>query len=220
MPDPTHCEMAQMHYQPLCPKDDLIATLIAAASSHRYTPAAPSPLNPRSSSSSGGGGGDGAPKPRRHAAARPRRARPTRKKPVETPTERLLRRKAAIAYERTTTHNSPPHGGDGGVGPTLVAAHLCDLSEKRPPAAVATREVPSKWPKRAAGPIVVNMWQVRHDLLNDVERQSAMHLAGIRQQPAPRQRLEILLMLVLLSACLTLLTVLGLDSLKSHYVGG
>ena len=69
-------------------------------------------------------------------------------------------------------------------------------------------------------PLVVEWWEVRHRFLTDVEGQSATPLSGRREGPASRQRLEILLMLVLLSACLTLLTVVGVDSLNGHYIAG
>lgn len=214
MPKSTCCEMAQSRcrnntmraqYQTLCSTDDLIATLIAATS-HRYTPAASSPLNPRSSSDS---------KPRKHAAARPKRPRPARKASSETPTERLLRRKAAIAYERTTK-SSPTPRKDGSA---VILTRLCEPPKKGPSATFAAREAPPTKPKET-GPLVVSMWEVRHDLLTDVERQSAIRLSEPRHLAASRERLELPLMLVLLSACLTLLTVLGLDSLKGHYVAG
>ncbi|ROW05118.1 hypothetical protein VSDG_00398 [Cytospora chrysosperma] len=216
MPASIHCEMAQC--QPLCPEDDLISTLIAAAS-HRYTPAAPSPLNPRSSIE---------PKSRKHAPHH-RRPRSSRRKPAETPTERLLRRKAALAYERTTrlspslspTHSTPPpppppRRKNGG---TVVAARPCSSPEKGPAISCVANEA------RRAGqtrdkPLAVEWWEIRHRLLADVEGQPAAQLSGVRQRPASRQRLEILLMLVLLSACLTLLTVVGVDSLKGHYIAG
>ncbi|KUI62960.1 hypothetical protein VP1G_10079 [Cytospora mali] len=204
MPTPTYSEMAQ--YKPVCSKDDLISTLIAAASSHRYTPTAPSPLNPTSNDDT---------KPRKHAA-RPKRLRPARKKSTETPTERLLRRKAAIAYERTTNQRSTPSRKDGA---TVIVARPRGPSEKGPSVTFAAKETTPMVPMRA-GPPKVNWWEIRHSFLSDVERQPATQLSGLQQGPASRQRLEILLMLVLLSACLTLLTVVGLDSLKGHYVAG
>ncbi|ROW09462.1 hypothetical protein VMCG_02221 [Cytospora schulzeri] len=211
MPASTYCEMAQC--QPICSKDDLISTLIAAAAAHRYAPTAPSPLNPRSNVET---------KPRKHAA-HPRRPRSSRRRPAETPTEKLLRRKAALAYQQTTQHSPspspppPPPPKDAG---TAVAGWPCESSEKGPSVTFAAREAQSTGFMRNK-PLVVEWWEVRHRfLLTDVEGQSATQLSGFRQGPASRQRLEILLMLVLLSACLTLLTVVGVDSLKGHYVAG
>lgn len=216
MPPSTYCEMAQC--QPPCPEDDLISTLIAAAS-HRYTPAAPSPLNPRSSIET---------KFRKHAPHH-RRPRSSRRKPAETPTERLLRRKAALAYERTTRQSPspsptpstpppppPPRRKNGG---TVVAARPCSSPEKGPAVLFVANEARRAGPTRDK-PLAVEWWEIRHRLLADVEGQSAAQLSGVRQRPASRQRLEILLMLVLLSACLTLLTVVGVDSLKGHYIAG
>lgn len=209
----TYHEMAQTHcwndtkgtpYQQLCSRDDLIATLLAAAASDRYTPSAPSPLNPKS---------NGEIRPKKNTA-RPRRLRPARKKPVETPTEKLLRRKAAIAYERSTK-SSPPRKDHS----TLLVAQIGELSEKTPSVTIATNEA-SAVDSKGTGPLMVGVWKHRHDLANDVEVQSAAQLSVWRQRQACRQRLEILLMLILLSACLTLLTVVGLDSLRGQYVFG
>lgn len=193
--------------QPLCSRDDLISTLFAAAS-HRYTPTAPSPLNPRSHAET---------KPRKHTV-HPRRPKSTRKKTAETPTEKLLRRKAAIAYQRTTQHSPspPPHKGTD----VVATARPCDSSEKEPSIAFSAEEARPPTGFTGNKPLVVEWWEVRHGFLTDVERQSATPLSGRRQGPASRQRLEILLMLVLLSACLTLLTVVGVDSLQGHYIAG
>lgn len=56
--------------------------------------------------------------------------------------------------------------------------------------------------------------------LADMEAQSGTPFSGRRRVPESWQRLETLFMLVVLSACLMLLTVVGIDSLKGHYIAG
>lgn len=204
MPASTCCEMAQC--QPLCSNDDLISTLMAAAS-HRYTPTAPSPLNPRSTVEM---------KPKRHAT-HPGRSRSSRKRPAETPTEKLLRRKAAIAYQRTTQHSPSPPRQDSDA---VVTARPCGPSEKGPSSTFSAKEARPPPGCTKNKPVATEWWEIRHRFLADVEGQPATPLSSHRQGPASRQRLEIFLMLVLLSACLTLLTIVGVDSLKGHYIAG
>jgi hypothetical protein len=65
---------------------------------------------------------------------------------------------------------------------------------------------------------VVKVGDVRHGWLSDVERQAASDFSLLQQNSSTRHRLQIALILSLLSVCSTFLTIVGLDSLRGHYL--
>lgn len=187
----------------MCAKDDIIPALIAAAAL-QYAPSASSPLNPTYCSD----------KELRRHSRRSTRLRPVRRKTTETPTERLLRRKAAIAYERSTSCSSPPKEASA-----VVWSKTCDSLAKGSSLAVTTVETPPETHSDDGTMFrVVKIGEVRHGWLSDVERQAASDLSMLQQDASARHRLQIVLILSLLSVCSTFLTIVGLDSLRGHYL--
>lgn len=190
-------------YPEMCTRDDIIPALIAAAAL-QYAPSASSPLNPTYCSD----------KDLRRQSRRSTRLRPVRRKTTETPTERLLRRKAAIAYERTTACSSPPKAAS-----TVICPNICDPSAKGSSLAITTVEIPSETHTETGTMFrVVKIGDVRHGWLSDVERQAASDFSLLQQDSSARHRLQIVLILSLLSVCSTFLTIVGLDSLRGHYL--
>jgi hypothetical protein len=192
-------------YPEMCSKDNIIPALIAAAA-QQHGPGALSPLNPTYGSDKGF----------RKQNCRSTRLRPVRRKTTETPTERLLRRKAAIAYQRTTACSSP---GPEDAGSTVICTRICDSSAKGSSLAITTVETTSQ-PQIEAGTMfrVVKLGDVPHGWLSDVERQAASDFSLLQQNSSARHRLQIALILSLLSVCSTFLTIVGLDSLRGHYL--
>ncbi|KAH8758412.1 hypothetical protein F5883DRAFT_151558 [Diaporthe sp. PMI_573] len=191
-------------YPEMCAKDGILPALIAAAA-QQYAPSASSPLNPTCCSDKG----------LRRQNCRSTRLRPTRRKTTETPTERLLRRKAAIAYERTTACSSTPKHASS----TVICTKICDSSAKGSSLAITTVETTSETHTEAGTMFrVVKVGDVRHGWLSDVERQAASDFSLLQQNSSTRHRLQIALILSLLSVCSTFLTIVGLDSLRGHYL--
>lgn len=190
-------------YPEMCAKDNIIPALIAAAA-QQYAPSASSPLNPTYCSD----------KELRRQNRRSTRLRPVRRKTTETPTERLLRRKAAIAYERSTACSPPPKDAS-----TVICTKICDSSAKGSSLAVTTVETPPETHTETGTMFrVVKVGDVRHGWLSDVERQAASDFSMLQQESSARHRLQIVLILSLLSVCSTFLTIVGLDSLRGHYL--
>ena len=190
-------------YPEMCAKDDIIPALIAAAA-QQYAPSASSPLNPTYCSD----------KELRRHNRRSTRLRPARRKTTETPTERLLRRKAAIAYERTTACSSPPKDTS-----TFICTKICDSSAKGSSLAITTLETtPETHTETGTMFRVAKFGDVQHGWLSDVERQAASDFSLLQQDSSARHRLQIVLILSLLSVCSTFLTIVGLNSLRGHYL--
>ncbi|KAL1876525.1 hypothetical protein Daus18300_002769 [Diaporthe australafricana] len=199
----SHSDVDRTGCPEMCAKDDIIPAIIAAAA-QQYAPAASSPLNPTYC-------GDKEP---RRQTRRSTRLRPARRKTTETPTERLLRRKAAIAYERTTACPSPPKDAS-----TVIYTKICDSSAKGSSLAITTVETPPATHTDTGTMLrVIKVGNVRHDWLSDVERQAANDFSLLQQESSARHRLQIVLILSLLSVCSTFLTIVGLDSLRGHYL--
>lgn len=191
-------------YPEMSAKDDIIQALIIAAA-QQYAPSASSPLNPTYCGDNG----------LRKQSCRSTRPRPVRRKTTETPTERLLRRKAAIAYERTTACSSPPKDASS----TVICTKICDSSAKGSSLAITTVETTPEPNTEAATMFrVVKVGDVGHGWLSDVERQAASDFSLLQQNSSARHRLQIALILSLLSVCSTFLTIVGLDSLRGHYL--
>ncbi|KAG8168138.1 hypothetical protein KVR01_003827 [Diaporthe batatas] len=196
---------ARMRYPEMSAKDDIIQALIVAAA-QQYAPSASSPLNPTCCGDKG----------LRRQSCRSTRLRPVRRKTSETPTERLLRRKAAIAYERTTACSLPPPKD---ASSTVICTKICDSSAKGSSLAITTVETTPESNTEAATMFrVVKVGDVRHGWLSDVERQAASDFSLLQQNSSARHRLQIALILSLLSVCSTFLTIVGLDSLRGHYL--
>lgn len=177
----------------------------------RYQSLAPSPLNPTLRESEIQMG--------RHIHSI-RKARPiTKKSPEVSPTLRLLRRKAAIAklqYERTLECSLPLQDGVMTVAPDCYEASS-DVTE----GARAQDIMPAFVVE--SGPLiqVVRMEYVRQDMATDLEKQAGADLRLLRPSHGLRQRLQFLLVLSLMSACFTFLTVFGFDALRvGHYIAG
>ncbi|KAI3398831.1 hypothetical protein diail_8522 [Diaporthe ilicicola] len=202
--EPSYNGVDRTGYPEMCAKDDFIPALIAAAA-QQYAPAAPSPLNPTSC-------GDKEPRRQSRRSTRPR---PVRRKTSETPTERLLRRKAAIAYERTTACPSPSKDANTAV----ICTKICDSSAKGTSLAITAVETPPETRTKTVTMFrVVKVGDIRHDWLSDVEMQTASDFSLLQQESSARHRLQIVLILSLLSVCSTFLTIVGLDSLRGHYL--
>lgn len=177
----------------------------------QYQSLAPSPLNPTLCESEIQMG--------RHIY-RLRKARPvTRKMPEISPTLRLLRRKAAIAklqYERTLECSYPLQNGVAAIVPGCYEASSDVTEGERAEEPLPTFIVES-------GPMVqvVHLEYVRQDMAADIEKQAEVDLRLLRPSHGLRQRLQFLLVLSLMSACFTFLTVFGLDALRiGHYLAG
>ncbi|KAK2614322.1 hypothetical protein N8I77_001161 [Diaporthe amygdali] len=198
----SHNDVDRTGYPEMCAKDDIIPALIAAAA-QQYAPTASSPLNPTCCSD----------RESRRQSRRSTRLRPARRKTTETPTERLLRRKAAIAYERTTACSSPTQNAS-----TVICTKICDSSAKGSSLAITTVETPPTVHETGTMFRVVKVGDVRHGWLSDVERQAASDFSLLQQESSARHRLQIVLILSLLSVCSTFLTIVGLDSLRGHYL--
>lgn len=212
---------------PPSPRDDIIAALLAAAS-RRYTPTVPSPLNPMAPSSAAAAAGnhDGDVRLGRRAGTHypPRRTRPAARRPPEiSPTLRLLRRKAAYArqaHERTATCPSclqqqgnemtaaPGHRGVSGEAAKheSLGVFMPTLIVESGPCSV----------------IQIVRWDyVERDGVSDVEKQTEAGFPSFRQREGTRPGLQLLIILISISACFTFFTVLGLDALRfGHYLAG
>ncbi|POS77200.1 hypothetical protein DHEL01_v204397 [Diaporthe helianthi] len=186
-------------------QNDIIQALIVAAA-QQYAPSASSPLNPTYASDKG----------LRKQSCRATRLRPVRRKTTETPTERLLRRKAAIAYERTAACLSTPKEDES----STVASPKIRVSPAKGSSLAITTVETTPEPNTDAATMfrVVKVGDVRHGWLSDVERQAASDFSLLQQNSSARHRLQIALILSLLSVCSTFLTIVGLDSLRGHYL--
>lgn len=210
------------------PTDDIIAALLAAAS-RQYTPVVPSPLNPTAPSSAAAPeeNHDGDVRLGRRAAPhyRPRRTRPAVRRPPEiSPTLRLLRRKAASAlqaHERTATCPSclqQQQGSEVSAAPSHRGASGEAAESEGPGVLMPTLIVES-------GPcsmIQIVRWDyVGRDSVSDIEKQTEAGFLSFRPSQGTRHGLQLLIILISISACFTFFTVFGLDALRfSHYLAG
>lgn len=214
------------------PRDDIIAALLTAAS-RQYTPIVPSPLNPTAPFSSSAAavtseethGGDVRLERRAGPHYRPRRTRPSVRRPPEiSPTLRLLRRKAASAlqaHERTATCPSclqQQQGSEVSAAPSHRGASGEAAESEGSGVFMPTLIVES-------GPcslIQIVRWDyVGRDGVSDIEKQTGAGLPLFRPSQGTRHGLQLLIILISISACFTFFTVLGLDALRfSHYLAG
>lgn len=194
------------------PRDDIIMALLAATSK-QYTPIVPSPLNPATCEKDA--------QMSRHAH-RLRKARPvTRKAPEISPTLRLLRRKAFIAHQHARTTRCSPavqQERDKTIVPDSWGAST-DVTQ----GARFEEVMPAFIVDSGPCPViqVVHWDYVRHDMAADTEKQTEAACSLLHPSRGPRQRFQFFLVLALMSACFTFLTVFGLDALRiGHYLAG
>lgn len=207
-PAPARREMAQLSSpgdskkiaQHFASGDDLICVLLL----RQYAPVAPSPLNPETT--------------RGRSLHRTKKAAlKVRKPPEVSPTLRLLRRKAAIAYRRTTTQSPPTLPLINKARNAFILADDCETSadvtdgmgtvdeEENLPAAFIVE----------SGPLIqiVHFGCHRHHSTGDPEKQLPTRSLFERWQGS-RQRLQFLLVVCLMSSCLTFFSVVAFESLR------
>lgn len=179
--------------------EELISVLLL----RQYAPIAPSPLNPDTT--------------RGRSLYRTKRATPTVRKPPEiSPTLRLLRRKAAIAYKRTTEQSLPLINGARNA---FIVTDACETSadvtdgmgmvdeEESLPAAFIVE----------SGPLIqiVHLGCHRHHGTGDPEKQVRPGRSLFQRWQGSRQRLQLFFIMCLMSSCLTFFSVVVLESLRN-----
>ncbi|KAJ4415178.1 hypothetical protein N0V82_007479 [Gnomoniopsis sp. IMI 355080] len=209
-------EMAQVPYSgkspqksAMWPRDEILRSLLAAASK-QHTPIAPSPLNPTSCESDIILG--------RHIYQL-RKTRPVTRRPPEiSPTLRFLKKKAYFEYQAHEAHRNARKiaqeyslqckGHNAGNEPDVDenSADLTDCADSEHMPATFIVE---------SGPLIqiVHFDYPRQSAAVDIEKQGVTHRPHPRWQSS-RQRLKLFIILFLMSACLTLLTVFSLGALK------
>ncbi|KAF3767385.1 hypothetical protein M406DRAFT_328468 [Cryphonectria parasitica EP155] len=190
--------------------ENIFAALLAAAAK-QHIPIASSPLNPdlRESDLKFG-----------RQIRRMRKPRPvTRKGPELSPGLWLLRRKAALAHQRTK-QSSPPLKEDN----TVVISELCEPLAYMEEGDI-TDNLKDAMPAFVveSGPLthIVYAQYVQHDVTADLEKQAQgdLLLPEPSQGEKQRQRLRFFFILCVLSACATLFTVFVFEMLRSgHYL--
>lgn len=196
------------------PRDEILSSLLAAASK-QHTPIAPSPLNPTLCESDLILG--------RHIYQLRKTARPqvTRRPPEISPRLRFLKRKAYFEYQaHAEAHHHHRHHKRAAAGVVVVEEKRCRQGDS---AEVEEEEddgddeyTPAAFIVESGSLLHVVQFDCarRHGLAADVEKQ----IGGVQRLPrwqSPRQRVQFFLILCLMSACLTLLTVVSLSMLKA-----
>ncbi|CAN8102991.1 unnamed protein product [Discula destructiva] len=196
------------------PRDEILCALLAAASK-QHTPIAPSPLNPTLCESDIILG--------RHIYQL-RKTRPVTRRPPEiSPTLRFLKRKAYFEYQAHAAAHKRAGGGDT----VVIEAEVVDECEESADVADCCGEEGAE--ERMPAALIVESGSLLHVVQFDYARRRL--IADIEKQmtarrPLPRwksrqQRLQFFLVLCLMSACLTILTVFSLGALKTtRYLPG
>lgn len=205
------------------PRDDVLSSLLATASK-QHTPIAPSPLNPTLCESDLILG--------RHIYQLRKTARPqvTRRPPEISPRLRFLKRKAYFEYQAHPEahcrhhHHSIRAGCGDGTAVVLVAegeercirsAADCEGGEQEDDG--NSEYTPAAFIVESGSLFHVVQYGCaqRHGLAADVEKQTRLGVP----RPSPRwqspQRVQFVLVLCLMSACLTFLTVVSLSMLRA-----
>lgn len=198
------------------PRDEILRSLLAAASK-QHTPIAPSPLNPTLCESDIILG--------RHIYQL-RKTRPIARRPPEiSPTLRFLKRKAYFEYQAHEAHRNAHKIAQqyslqrketdavAELDVDKISADMTDCADGEDMPATFIVE---------SGPLIqiVQFEYPRHGVTFDIEKQRESHRTLSRWQ-SPRHRLQFYLILFLMSACLTLLTVFSLAVLKTdRYLPG
>lgn len=216
-------EMAQIPYRGKTPQNSIMwptdeiphSLLDVTSKPHKpHKPIAPSPLNPTLCESDIIRG--------RHFYQL-RKTRPvTRRAPEISPTLRFLKRKAYFEYQAHAAHRNAHKivRAYSLQGEECNAVTEPDLDENS--ADVTDGEnMPATFIVES-GPLIqiVHFDYPRHGAAVDIEKQVLSHRPLPRWQ-TPRQRLKLFLLLFLMSACLTLLTVFALSTLRQdRYFSG
>lgn len=208
---PAHPEMAQLsvpsdlkqpthQFRHTCcsSTEDLISALLL----RQYAPLAPSPLNPDTT--------------RGRSSHRTRKTAPTVRKPPEvSPTLRLLRRKAAIAYKRSTEQPLPLISGARNA---FIVADDCETSADVTDGVGPIDEddcLPAAFIVES-GPLIqiVHLECHRHNGTDDPEKQLRPDRPLFQRWQGSRQRVQFFFFMCLLSSCLTFFSVIALESLR------
>lgn len=182
--------------------DEILSALLAAASKH--TPIAPSPLNPTQRESD---------VIRGQHFYQLRKTRPiTRRPPEISPTLRFLKRKAYFEYQ---AHKRS----------TVVVLADVSRGSESDVTDVEKAEQEEEEEESIPAAIIVDSGSLLHVLQLDYVRRHGVFDTDIEKQmvsqrplsrwQSPRQRLQFFVSLCLMSACLTVLTVLSLGALKT-----
>lgn len=194
------------------PSETILLTLLATAS-RQHIPITSSPLNPDLCESNLEFG--------RHVR-RMRKPRPaTRKGPEISPGLWLLRRKAALAHQRTKQSPSLPRAGD-----PVILSDVCDrptVVEETDITESLSEAMPALIAESGPTPLVhIFQWEYVPDQgTSDLEKQIEGGFPFSRPSQRQWQHLHprFFLILCLLSACATFFTVLGFNMLTSgHYL--
>lgn len=182
-----------------CPSgEDLICALLL----RQYAPIAPSLLNPDNI--------------RGRPLHRPRQTTsPVKKPPEVSPTLRLLRRKAAIAYKRSTEKPLPLIDGARNA---FIVAKDCETSAD---VTDSMRTIDEEEGLPAAfivesGPLIqiVQLDCHRHHSTEDPEKQLRLDRSLFQRWQGSQQRLQLFLVMCLMSSCLTFFSVIAFESLR------
>lgn len=209
---PAHREMAQLsspddsksaqHFDHTCctSSNDLICALLL----QQYAPVASSPLNPDTT--------------RGRSLHCTKKSTPAvRKTPEISPTLRLLRRKAAIAYKRTTEQSLPTLPLINGARNAIIVADARELSADVTDdvgAADQEHHLPAAFIVES-GPLIqiVHFECHRHLGTEDPEKQSGPDRSLFERWQGPRQRIQFFFV-CLMSSCLTFFSVVAFESLR------
>lgn len=213
-PPPARREMAQLsslgdskktaqHFDQTCctSGEDLICALLL----RQYTPVAPSPLNPDTT--------------RGRSLHSTKKSTPVvRKTPEISPTLRLLRRKAAIAYKRTTEQSLPTLPLINGARNAIIVADACETSADVTDD-VGTVDQEDNLPAAfivESGPLIqiVHFEYHRHLGTEDPEKQLRPDRSLFERWQGPRQRIQFFFVVCLMSSCLTFFSVVAFESLR------
>lgn len=193
------------------PRDEILRSILAAASK-QHTPIAPSPLNPTQCESDIILG--------RHIYEL-RKTRPTtRRGPEISPTLRFLKRKAYFEYQQAhrAQRKVAAHATLGkGLVDLMDSADVADCcaEEEGGDEHEGNERMPAAFIVESGSLLhVVQFDYARRTLAADIEKQMMAHRPLPRWQ-TPRQRLQVFLILCLMSACLTMVTVFSLGALRT-----
>lgn len=178
--------------------EDLICALLL----RQYAPIAPSPLNPDTT--------------RGRSLHRTRKTTPPIRKPPEvSPTLRLLRRKAAIAYKRSTEKPLPLVNGARNA---FIVADDCEASADVTDSMETVDEeesLPATFIVES-GPLIqiVHLECHRHHDTEDPEKQLRSDRSLFQRWQGSRQRLQFFFVMCLMSSCFTFFSVIAFESFR------
>lgn len=176
--------------------------LLRAILLRQYVPIAPSPLNPDTA--------------RGRSLHRARKLTPTARKPPEiSPTLRLLRRKAAIAYKRSTEHSLPSLPL---ISQARNAFNVADDQEESADVTDGLEPTDDEESLPAtfiveSGPLIqiVHLGCHRSHSIEDPEKQLYPDRSLFQRWQGSRQRIQFYLVMCLMSSCLTFFSVFALE---------